>query len=90
MLVVREDKEDISPAEVEKLCDFCQYKMQPLFEESSFTGGYVRSKEEVMAYLTPAGFRKYIDEEHKSEAIQQLRKENASISGYKAVALQET
>ncbi|KAL8716813.1 MAG: hypothetical protein Q9225_005887 [Loekoesia sp. 1 TL-2023] len=90
MLVVGEDKGDISPADVEKLCDFCQYKMRPLFEESSLAAGYVRSKQEVMAHLTPAGFRKYIDEEHKSDAIQQLRKEEAARCGYNMLPLQET
>jgi len=34
VLVVRADGKDLSPHQCEVLCDFCESKMQPLFEES--------------------------------------------------------
>ncbi|KAL8906643.1 MAG: hypothetical protein Q9207_001897 [Kuettlingeria erythrocarpa] len=78
VLVVREDEKDTTPAEVEMLCDFCQYKMQPLFEDSNESGGEILAKRKVMARMTPAGFRKYIDQDHRSDAINQLRERDAA------------
>lgn len=88
MLVVREDEKDITPAEVEVLCDFCQYKMQPLFEDSNESGGEILVKREVMAHMTPAGFRKYIDQDHVSDAINQLRERDAALHGTGLIPLE--
>ncbi len=88
ILVVREDEKDITPAEVEMLCDFCQYKMQPLFEDSNESGGGIRAKREVMAHVTPAGFRNYIDQDHRSDAINQLRERDAACDGTGLIPLE--
>ena len=62
VLVVRNDDLDVSVQEVEALCHFCQFKMQPLFE-NALGGGLVQmSRAEVLAYLTPEGFGEYIAE----------------------------
>lgn len=90
MLVVREDRIDISPAEVEMLGDFYQYKMQPLFEDSDAPGGWLLTKREVMACMTPAGFRQYIDEDHESDAINQVRGRDAARDGRALIPLEST
>ena len=59
VLVVRGDGRDVSVQQVEVLCHFCQFKMQPLFE-NALGGGHVQmSRAEVMGCLTPEGFRDY-------------------------------
>ncbi|KAL8935754.1 MAG: hypothetical protein Q9216_005277 [Gyalolechia sp. 2 TL-2023] len=88
MLVVRADKGDISPAEVQELCDFCQFKMQPLFEESSATGGNIKTRAEVMDHLTPASFQHYMDVEHQAAEIQELRKADAARGGYELTPIE--
>ncbi|KAI4119539.1 MAG: hypothetical protein LQ338_007255 [Usnochroma carphineum] len=91
ILVVREDKGDITPAEVEMLCDFCRYKMLPLIEESLQSDKEWISKEDgLMAQLTPAGFRRYIDEEHNSNAMNELRIRDAARIGYDLPPLEST
>jgi len=39
VLVVRADGKDLSPRQCEALCDFCQFKMQPMFGEFWESGG---------------------------------------------------
>ena len=62
VLVVRSDGRDVSAQQVEALCHFCQFKMQPLFENATGGGLVHMSRAEVMGYLTPEGFRDYFAE----------------------------
>ncbi|KAL9595102.1 MAG: hypothetical protein Q9219_006645 [cf. Caloplaca sp. 3 TL-2023] len=89
MLVVRADKKDITPAEVETLCDFCQFKMQPLFHNTHEAEDFEAATRTVLSFLTPAAFRKYAEEEHRSDAIDELRKEWAKSSGYDLPPLEQ-
>ncbi|KAL8947882.1 MAG: hypothetical protein Q9222_005884 [Ikaeria aurantiellina] len=66
VVVVREDRTSISPAEIEQLCDFCQYKMQPMFEDASQAEDFDRSSAEVLAFMTPQNYARYVKDEHKS------------------------
>ena len=62
VLVVRSNGQDVTVQQVEALCHFCQFKMQPLFE-NALGGGLVQmSRAEVMGHLTPEGFRDYFAE----------------------------
>ena len=47
---------------MEALCEFCQFKMQPLFENGLDAGLVKMTREEVMGYMTPARFREYFAE----------------------------
>ena len=62
VLVVRSDCQDVSVQQVEALCHFCQFKMQPLFENAMGGGLVQMSRAEVMGHLTPEGFRDYFAE----------------------------
>ena len=62
VLVVRNDNQDVSVQQVEALCHFCEFKMQPLFANVT-GGGFVQmSRAEVLGYLTPEGFKEYFAE----------------------------
>jgi hypothetical protein len=68
VIVVREDRKKITPRQVEALCYYCHYKMQPLFEDS-FGGGLVeRTKAEVLSHLTKAKFAEFF-EEHRADRL---------------------
>ena len=62
VLVVRSDGNDVTKQQVEALCEFCQFKMQPLFENGLGAGLVKMTREEVMGYMTPARFREYFAE----------------------------
>ena len=62
VLVVRNDDQDVSVQQVEALCHFCQFKMQPLFENALGGGLVEMSRAEVLGYLTPEGFAEYFAE----------------------------
>lgn len=58
VLVVGSDGTDLSRHEVEALCTFCSYQLQPLFEYSNEAG---LAKEEIMAQLDSQVFRQYFE-----------------------------
>ena len=60
VLVVRSDGQDVTTKQVEALSRFCQFKMQPLFENALGGGLVEMSREEVMRYLTPSVFEEYM------------------------------
>ena len=62
VLVVRSDGRDVTVQQVEALCHFCQFKMQPLFENAHGAGLVSMSRAEVLGYLTTDGFREYFVE----------------------------
>lgn len=62
VLVVRSNDQDVTTQQVEALCRFCQFKMQPLFENGLGGGLVEMTKAEVMAYMTPEAFRDYCAE----------------------------
>jgi MYND finger len=68
VIVVREDRKKITPRQVEALCCYCHYKMQPLFQDS-YGGGLVeRTKAEVLSHLTKAKFADFF-EEHRANKL---------------------
>lgn len=80
VLVVREDGRDVSVQQVEALCHFCQFKMQPLFE-NALGGGLVHmSRAQVLGYLTPKGFRDYFAE------MRARRMEEGESGGWKTAS----
>jgi hypothetical protein len=56
VMVVWEDCKKITPRQVEALCRYCRYKMQPMFEDSLGAGLAERTKEDVLSHLTKAKF----------------------------------
>lgn len=58
ILVVRSDGMDLSRHEVEALCTFCLYQLQPLFESSNEAG---LAKEEILAQMKPQVFKQYFE-----------------------------
>ena len=62
VLVVRGDDRDVSVQQVEALCHFCEFKMQPLFENALGFGLVQMSRAEVIGCMTPEGFREYFAE----------------------------
>lgn len=62
VLVVRSDGRDVTTQQVEALSRFCQFKMQPLFENGLGGGLMEMTRAEVMGFLTPAGFGEYFAE----------------------------
>jgi hypothetical protein len=59
VIVVRADRKPISPKQVEALCYYCQFKLQPLFEDSMGAGYVQRTREEVMGYMTKQKFAEF-------------------------------
>ena len=62
VLVARSDSQDLSVQRMEALCHFCQFKMQPLFENAQGIGLMQMSRPEVMGHLTTKGFAEYFHE----------------------------
>ena len=62
VLVVRSDGGDVTKQQVEALSRFCQFKMQPLFENGLGGGLVEMTKAEVMGFLTPQAFGDYFAE----------------------------
>ena len=61
VLVVRSDGQDVTTRQVEALSRFCQFKMQPLFENALGFGLVEMTKGEVINYLTPSVFEEFMD-----------------------------
>jgi hypothetical protein len=62
VLVVRADGKDLSPHHCEVLCTFCQFEMQPLFEDSMGSGmdpENPMSKDAVLQKMTKENFDRY-------------------------------
>ena len=73
VIVVRTGGEvDVSPRQVEALCQFC-LRMLPFFEDSSGAGLVERTKEEVLGMLTLKNFMAFFDKFRAEKA-----KEDAS------------
>ncbi|MCJ1354843.1 MAG: hypothetical protein MMC33_004833 [Icmadophila ericetorum] len=62
VLVVRDDKKDLTPEQLEVMCDFCDTKMANMFE-SALEGGMSRQK--VMAALTKKSFEEWSIKKHQ-------------------------
>ena len=62
VLVVRGDGQDVTTRQVEALCHFCQFKMQPLFENAMGDGEVQMTRDEVLGFLTPKAFGEYVAE----------------------------
>ncbi|KAI9798963.1 MAG: hypothetical protein M1833_004316 [Piccolia ochrophora] len=56
VLVVRSDGKDISPFQVEVICHFCQFMLQPLFQDSLGLGECQRTRADVLASITETTF----------------------------------
>jgi hypothetical protein len=62
VIVVRADGKDLSPHHCEVLCTFCQFEMQPLFEDSMGAGmdpENPTSKDAVLQQMTKENFERY-------------------------------
>lgn len=68
VLVVRQDKQPLSPKDLEVLCHWCRFKLSPLFEDGSElnyaeTGGETRDhRVEIVNQITKANFETYKEE----------------------------
>ena len=70
VLVVRQDKKDLTSYQVEALCHFCLFRMQPLFEDSLGGGSVERTREEVMGFMNRNSFTSFFEEYRKERAEQ--------------------
>lgn len=61
VLVVRSDGQDVTTRQVEALSRFCQFKMQPLFENALGGGLVEMTREEVIGYLKPSVFEEFME-----------------------------
>ena len=59
VLVVRSDGQDVTPQQVEDLCDFCQFKMRPMFSNGRGFGHVHMTRGEVMGCMTEEGFAEF-------------------------------
>ena len=62
VLVVRSDGQDVTTRQVEALCHFCQFKMQPLFKNAMGDGEVQMTRDEVLGFLTPKAIDEYVAE----------------------------
>ncbi|CAM6096834.1 unnamed protein product [Calypogeia fissa] len=62
VLAVRVDRKALSSHHMEALCHFCQFKLQPLIEDSFGAGFVKRTRDEVMQEMTKAKFKKFFKE----------------------------
>ncbi len=58
VVVVSWDGKDLSPLQVEALCEFCQHEMGPLFEDQMEAG---KEPETVLKQMTPEKFAKFFE-----------------------------
>lgn len=76
VVVIREDEQDLSVDQLKLLCHFCERKLQPLFEDALGSGHVQRTREEVLAYITPENLERFkdelIDESDEDEQIEEL------------------
>jgi hypothetical protein len=62
VMVVRKDGKDLTPHQVESLAYYCQFKLQPVFEDSIGAGCVDRTREEVVSqFLTRKMFEEVFD-----------------------------
>ena len=64
------DGKDLSLHHCEVLCDFCQFKMQPLFEDSIGAGmdpEHPMSKDAVLQQMTKEKFERYFTQYRASQ-----------------------
>ena len=76
VLVVRSDGQDVTTRQVEALSRFCQFKMQPLFENALGYGLVEMTREEVIGYLKPSVFEEFMENmEQFMEDLDESRRE---------------
>ncbi|KAH0556756.1 hypothetical protein GP486_005453 [Trichoglossum hirsutum] len=62
MMVVHKDGKDLTPHQVEALAYYCQFKLQPVFEDSIGAGSVQRTRKEVVSqFLTRNMFEEFFD-----------------------------
>lgn len=62
VIVIRKDGKALQLCHIEALCHFCQYVLQPIFEDSLGSGMHPEkpiSKAEVLSRMTPRGFENF-------------------------------
>jgi hypothetical protein len=52
VIAVRKDGEDLTVMDVEKMCHFARYKLQPMFEDVLESGGSLGGKRTVLDFIT--------------------------------------
>ena len=66
---MRQDGKDLTTHQAEALCHYCQFKMQPLFEDSNGAGSVARTRYEVMGFMNRETFAAFF-EEYRNERIE--------------------
>lgn len=62
VLLIRADDNDLSVDDAELLCRFCEWKLQPMFEDALGAGWVQRSKQEVVDFITRENMEKFREE----------------------------
>lgn len=62
VLLIRADDNDLSVDDAELLCRFCEWKLQPMFEDSLGAGWVQRSKQEIVDFITRENMEKFREE----------------------------
>lgn len=69
VIVVRQDGKDLTPQQAEALAHYCQFKLQPVFEDSIAAGYVERTREDVVSqFLTRPKFEKFLVAFRKEQA----------------------
>jgi hypothetical protein len=69
VILVRADGKAITPKHVDALCHYCQFKLQPVFEDSLGAGFVERTREDVLGFMTRKKFEAFFME-YKGEKMQ--------------------
>lgn len=81
VLAMRADRKTLCPHHMEALCYFCQFKMQPLIEDSIGLGTVERTREFILGQMTKAKFEKFFDY-YKAKRIAEDPSWKATLSPY--------
>lgn len=72
VLAVRLDGEDLTVDDVSMMCQFARLKLQPMFEDALGAGYGLRSKQEVLSFITWGNMVKFRNEMAEGRATKEL------------------
>ena len=68
VVLVRLDGQDLTVSDAELLCRFCEWKLQPLFEDGLGAGLVQRSRREVVDFITAENMASFRNEMERRKA----------------------
>ena len=70
MSYTRGDGKDVTARQIAALCQYCQFELRPLFEDSTGAGLVSRSKEEVMSAMTREKYGRFFEDYRQNQALE--------------------